>query len=147
MKTHRFTRLIGAAGLAAIITLASAAESSRPNLLIIQTDEHNFRTLGCYRETLSEDQALMWGESVVETPHIDRIAHEGALCTSFYATTPVCSPSRGSFVSGLYPQNSPVVQNNVPLGDHVVTFAQILKDNGYTTGYAGKWHLDHGKPG
>jgi arylsulfatase A-like enzyme len=147
MTKHIFTRLVSAAGLAAICTTTLAAELC-PNLLIIATDEHNFRTLGCYRETLSEDQALMWGKSVVETPHIDRIAHEGALCTSFYASTPTCSPSRGSFVSGLYPQNSGVVRNDFKLGDHVVTFAQILKDNGYATGYSGKWHLDtNGKPG
>jgi hypothetical protein len=53
----------------------------RPNLIIIHTDEHNFRTLGCYRETLSDDQALIWGkEAIVETPHIDRLAVEGVLC-------------------------------------------------------------------
>jgi uncharacterized sulfatase len=147
MKRRSFTKWIGAAGLAVNCNQALAGKSKRPNLLIIQTDEHNFRTLGCYRETLSKDQAYMWGRSVVKTPHIDRIAHEGALCTSFYATTPVCSPSRGSFVSGKYPQNTPVTTNSVPLNDNVVTFAHILKDNGYATGYSGKWHLDgHGKP-
>ncbi len=146
MKRCRFMNWMGAAGLAASCNPTLAARFKRPNLLIIQTDEHNFRTLGCYRETLSEDQAFMWGPAVVETPHIDRIAHEGALCTSFYATTPVCSPSRGSFVSGQYPQNTPVVTNNIAMSDDVITFAQILKDNGYSTGYSGKWHLDHGKP-
>lgn len=146
MKHHRSMYWVMIA-LWMIPALGMPAESpKRPNLLIIHTDEHNFRTLGCYRETLPKDQAFMWGSAVVETPHIDRIAHEGALCTSFYATTPVCSPSRGSFVSGQYPQNTPVVNNNVPLNDEVVTFAQILKENGYATGYAGKWHLDHGKP-
>jgi uncharacterized sulfatase len=138
---------MGTAGFAASCNHALSGKSKRPNLLIIHTDEHNFRTLGCYRETLPKDQALMWGEAVVETPHIDRIAHEGALCTRFYATTPVCSPSRASFVSGQYPQNSPVTNNNIPLGDSVITFAQILKEHGYATGYAGKWHLDHQKPG
>ena len=105
------------------------------NLLIIQTDEHHFNTLGCY------------GGTVVETPNIDWIANQGALCTSFYATTPVCSPSRASLVSGLYPQKTPVTQNNIPLADEVVTFAELLRRNGYATGYAGKWHLDgDGKP-
>ncbi len=120
----------------------------RPNLLVIQTDEHNFRTLGCYRKTLSSDQALVWGpEAVVETPHIDSLAEQGALCTRFYATTPVCSPSRASWVSGRYPQNTPVVTNNIPLDDDIVTFAEILAQQGYATGYAGKWHLDGaGKP-
>ncbi|MEE2888127.1 MAG: sulfatase [Planctomycetota bacterium] len=106
-----------------------------PNLLIIQTDEHHFKTLGCY------------GGQIVKTPHIDRIAAQGALCSSFYATTPVCSPSRGALVSGRFPQNTPVVQNNIPLGDDIITFAEILRRQGYATGFAGKWHLDgSGKP-
>jgi len=119
-----------------------------PNLVIIHTDEHNFRTLGCYRDLMPKEQALVWGENaVVTTPHIDRIAAEGAICTSFYATTPVCSPSRSSFVSGRYPHNTPVYTNNIALDDGIVTFAEILRRKGYATGYAGKWHLDgSGKP-
>ncbi|MDP7292154.1 MAG: sulfatase [Verrucomicrobiota bacterium] len=105
------------------------------NVLVIQTDEHHFKTLGCY------------GGKIVSTPNIDWIAKKGALATSFYATTPVCSPSRGSLISGLYPQHTPVTNNNIPLGDHVVTFAEVLRRKGYKTGYAGKWHLDgFGKP-
>ena len=47
----------------------------RPNLLVVQTDEHNFRTLGCYREQLSREQAFIWGEdNFVETPNIDFLA-------------------------------------------------------------------------
>jgi len=120
----------------------------KPNLLIIQTDEHNFRTLGCYRRTLIPDQALVWGpDAVVETPNIDWLAEQGALCTRFYATTPVCSPSRSSFLSGRYPQNTPVVSNNIPMADDIVTFADTLGQRGYACGYAGKWHLDGtGKP-
>ncbi len=147
MKYPHWTLLILTAWFALVSPQAEPsvrAADCAPNLLIIHTDEHNFRTLGCYRETLSTEQALMWGDSVVETPHIDWIAHNGALCTSFYATTPVCSPSRGSFVSGRYPQNTPVVTNNVPLDDGIVTFAEILRRKGYATGYAGKWHLDGG---
>ncbi len=114
--------------------LASAADRPR-NLLIIQTDEHHFGTLGCY------------GGKIVETPHIDWIAKHGALCSSFYATTPVCSPSRAALVSGKYPQKTPVVTNNIPLDDSIVTFAELLRRRGYATGFAGKWHLDgSGKP-
>ena len=128
-----------------VATAASAAD--RPNLIVIQTDEHNFRTLGCYRKLMAPEQALMWGKHVVETPHIDSLCERGAICTSFYATTPVCSPSRGSLVSGMYPQSTGVVTNNIPMGDHVVTFAEILKKQGYATGYVGKWHLEgSGKP-
>jgi len=124
--------------------IAADATTKRPNLLIIQTDEHNFRTLGCYRDLMSEQQAPMWGPAVVETPHIDWIAKQGAICTSFYATTPVCSPSRASLVSGRYPQNTPVTTNNIPLSDDIVTFAEMLRREGYQTGFAGKWHLDGG---
>lgn len=116
------------------IQSVSAAEG-RMNLLIIETDEHHFSTLGCY------------GGKIVETPNIDWIAKHGALCTSFYATTPVCSPSRAALVSGLYPQKTPVTTNNIPLDDSIITFAEILRRNGFATGYAGKWHLDGtGKP-
>ena len=148
MNRRDFNKLMGMGGLATVAGGATAATSKKPNLLIFHTDEHNFRTLGCYRDTLAKDQAFMWGPAVVETPHIDRLAKDGALCTSFYATAPVCSPSRGSFVTGMYPQNSPVETNNIPLDDDVITFAETLKRNGYATGYAGKWHLDgHDKPG
>lgn len=129
-------------------TVAAETSSARPNLLVIQTDEHNFRTLGCYRALLPEDQAFVWGKDVaVETPHIDWLAKHGALADRFYATSPVCTPSRAAFVTGRYPQNTGAIQNNLPLRDEMVTFAEVLRRKGYATGYAGKWHLDGpGKP-
>ena len=124
-----------AVAAATAVGRAQAGSVEKPNLLIIHTDEHHFNTLGCY------------GGQIVKTPNIDWLAENGALCTSFYATTPVCSPSRAAFVSGCYPQNTPVVTNNIPLNDDVVTFAEILRRQGYATGYAGRWHLDgNGKP-
>ena len=131
-------------GLTACIKVAE-----KPNILIIYTDEHNFRTLGCYRDLLPGDQAFVWGEGVeVETPNIDLLASEGLLCTSFYAASPVCTPSRAAFMTGLYPHMTGAPQNNLPMYDSVVTFAEILRRNGYATGYVGKWHLDGiAKPG
>jgi len=124
-----------------------AKNTDKPNVIVIMTDEHNFRTLGAYRKQLSKEQALMWGSEVVETPNIDWLADNGAIATSFYASSPVCTPSRGAFVTGMYPQNNHSVQNNIPLRDNAITFAKVLKDNGYATGYIGKWHLDgKGKP-
>ncbi|WP_182870900.1 sulfatase family protein [Rhodopirellula sp. JC639] len=125
-----------------------AGADERRNVLIIQTDEHNFRTLGCYRQTLPEEQALVWGkDAVVETPAIDSIAQRGAICTSFYATSPVCTPSRAAFFTGLYPHQTGAHTNNQPLRSDIVTFAEVLRRDGYATGYAGKWHLDGpGKP-
>ena len=71
----------------------SGQEARKPNLLIIHTDEHNFRTLGCYRAQLPKGQAFIWGEGVkVDTPHVDSLARDGAIFTKFYAASPVCTP-------------------------------------------------------
>ena len=73
-----------------------------PNLLIIMTDEHNIRTLGCYRELMDESQAFVWGNGVkVDTPNIDRLASQGALLTNYNVASPTCTPSRASFFSGV----------------------------------------------
>ncbi len=134
--------------LAFISCGTTARGETRPNVLVIITDEHNFRTLGCYREQLSREQAEMWGPgTIVETPNIDRIAHEGVICTRAYATAPVCSPCRAAMITGLYPQNTGVPANDLELRADVPTLAKILKANGYRTGFVGKWHLGGtGKP-
>lgn len=150
MKRRDFLKTTGAATSASALGTASvrAEADVPPNLVVVHCDELNFRTIGCYRDTLSPEQAFMWGpDAVCDTPHIDSLAKEGAICTKFYAATPVCSPSRSSLISGQYPQNTPVTSNNVHLDDGVNTFAHQLGKAGYATGYAGKWHLDgNGKP-
>lgn len=130
------------------IWVGNGFAQTNPNILIIHTDEHNFRTLGCYRECLPESQAMPWGVgNVVETPHIDYLAHHGILFTRCYATTPVSSPSRASFMSGLYPQNAGVLTNDMVLNKEAVTFGEVLRENGYETGYIGKLHLNgKGRP-
>jgi arylsulfatase A-like enzyme len=116
---------------------------NKPNLIIIQTDEHNFRTLSAYQKLLPKELANIWGEkATIETPFIDSIADEGAICTSYYSTSPVCTPSRASFVSGLYPYATGADKNDNPLKDSVITFAEVLKRDGYATSYVGKWHLE-----
>ncbi len=126
------------------VSLAVFAEPPKPpNLLIIHTDEHSFRTLGCYREQMPEEQAFAWGKgNCVETPNIDAIAHGGAICTRFYASSPVCTPSRASFVTGLYPQATGAPKNGDHLRTDIPTFATILRQHGYATSYVGKWHLE-----
>ena len=118
------------------------------NVLLIITDEHNFRTLGCYRDQLPKEQAEMWGPGViVETPNIDRLAREGVLCTRAYATAPVCSPCRAAMITGLYPQNTGVPANNYELRSDIPTLAMLLAERSYRTGFIGKWHLGgEGKP-
>lgn len=114
----------------------------KPNLIIIHTDEHNFRTLSCYQDIMTEDQAFVWGKgNNVDTPNIDKIANEGAICTSYYASSPVCTPSRASLVTGLYPQATGAPKNGLHLDEDVPTFAKVLRDAGYATSYVGKWHL------
>ncbi|MCP5516930.1 MAG: sulfatase [Verrucomicrobiales bacterium] len=130
-----------AAGAPRVAVAATPAAS--PNLVIVHTDEHSYRTLGCYRRLLPEDQACVWGPGVtVSTPNIDWLAAHGAIATRFFATSPVCTPSRASFVTGLYPQSTGAVRNDLPMRDEMVTFAEVLRRRGYATGYAGKWHLD-----
>lgn len=118
------------------------------NVLLIVTDEHNFRTLGCYRDQLSQEQAEMWGPGVVvETPNIDRLAREGVICTRAYATAPVCSPCRAAMITGRYPQNTGVPTNNCKLRSNIPTLATLLGGRGYQTSFIGKWHLGgDGKP-
>lgn len=116
--------------------------SEKPNLLIIQTDEHTYKTLGCYRDLMDEDQAFVWGDGIeVLTPNIDRIASEGAICTSYYASSPVCTPSRASFQTGLYPIAAGAPINGMPMNPNLITFAEVLRRDGYQTSYVGKWHL------
>ncbi|MBF0199040.1 MAG: sulfatase-like hydrolase/transferase [Planctomycetes bacterium] len=154
MKRKNLLKLMSAA-LTAITLFAPAISAQkkestqRPNLIVIHTDEHNFRTLGCYRDLMSEDQAYIWGKGVkVDTPNIDSLAKEGAICTSYYAASPVCTPSRASLLTGLYPQVTGSPKNDMPLNDDIVTFAELFRRNGYATSYVGKWHLDgHDKPG
>lgn len=152
MQTRR-EFLIGAgallAGSAGLARPADGPPAGKLNLLVIHTDEHNFRTLGCYRKQLKDEHAKVWGPgAVVETPNIDWLAERGALCDRFYASSPVCTPSRASFVSGRFPQNTGSPVNDRPMLDEVVTFAECLRRAGYATGYAGKWHLDgQAKPG
>lgn len=146
---------IGASKIRMLIPLVSLgtivpvyAQQDKPNVIIIHTDEQNFRTLGCYREYLDPGQAFPWGkDNNVETPNIDELAKHGVLFNRCYATTPVSGPSRSSFLSGLYPQHSGVVTNDMALDTRAVTFAEILRENGYVTGYIGKLHLNgDGKP-
>lgn len=129
-------------------TQAAAAVPDDPNLVIIMSDEHNLKTLGCYKSQLS--RPLVWGEGVeVDTRNIDALASDGAIFTNFNAVAPLCTPSRASFMSGLFPFFTGASENHSEMNKDIVTFAEILQnERGYSTGYVGKWHLNGDeKPG
>jgi len=93
---------------------------------------------------MKKKDAFVWGEKIkVDTPHIDSLARDGALFTNYLAVAPLCTPSRGSFMTGLYPKFSGAYQNHAPMKGKAITFAEVLQKNGgYYTGYIGKWHLN-----
>lgn len=152
-RRHLIAGLTAATALCAFPAWAQEAANApvprQPNLLVIHCDQLNFRMLGCYRELLSPAQAFVWGQGVsVSTPNIDSLAKNGAICNKFYTTSPVCTPSRAALLTGRYPQNTGAISNNKPFANTIITFAEVLRLQGYATGYAGKWHLDGGaKPG
>ena len=101
---------------------------NRPNLLFILTDQQRWETMGCY------------GNKWIQTPALDRLASRSFVFENAYVTQPVCTPSRTSILTGLYPQTSGATTNNVALGPDVKTIAEMVPD-GVTCGYFGKWHL------
>jgi len=127
----------------ALLLSGSMAAKEKPNILIIHTDEHNIRTLNCYRKYMSQDQAFPWGAGAnVETPNIDYLADNGVLFFKCYAASPVSSPSRASFLTGMYPQNVNMHTNDMLLSEQPETFGETLRNHGYKTGYFGKLHLN-----
>ena len=123
------------------LVVSCAYASEKPNLIVIQTDEHTINTLGCYRRLVGDINDSPWGKNVVQTPNIDRLAKEGAICTRYYASSPVSTPSRASFQTGLYPVSTGCPINDMPMNPNLITYAEMLKRDGYQTSYVGKWHL------
>ncbi len=115
-----------------LITISNSATASsdiRPNFVIIIGDDIGWNDLGCY------------GNPVVKSPNIDRLADEGIKFTNVYLTASSCSPSRCSIVTGRYPHNTGAAELHTPLPAGMITFPGELKRNGYYTAAAGKWHL------
>jgi len=85
------------------------------------------------------------GNTFVKTPHLDELATQGILFTNAIAATPQCTAYRASLLTGRYGHNTGIVSNDLKLPHEEVTFAEILKQHGYATGFIGKWHLNSGR--
>lgn len=136
--------------------LAFAAEEDRPNILLLVSDDQGWPDLGCL------------GLKPVQTPTLDRLAAEGTRATSFYVTWPACTPSRGSLLTGRYPQRNglyDMVRNDMVNYGHRYsadeyavspemtlgldpkesTIGDHLKRSGYVNGVVGKWDMGQAK--
>ena len=105
------------------------SQNNKTNFLVIITDDHAYQALSAYDNTL------------INTPHIDRLANEGMLFKKAFVTNSICSPSRAVALTGKFSHlNS--VRDNLDVFDTLqVTFPKLLQKNGYETAIYGKWHL------
>uniref|UniRef100_A0A8C5M4Q3 Arylsulfatase D n=1 Tax=Leptobrachium leishanense TaxID=445787 RepID=A0A8C5M4Q3_9ANUR len=115
-------------------------KTNKPNILLFLADDLGIGEIGCF------------GNSTIRTPNIDRLASEGVKLTHHISAASLCTPSRAAFLTGRYPIRSGMTGhsgsavlsfNAVPGGlpSNETTFSKILKEQGYTTGLLGKWHL------
>ena len=122
--------------LASLGVGAACSRGTRfPNILFVMTDDHAAGHIGCY------------GNKLVKTPHIDRLAREGTRFVNAFVTNSLCAPSRATVLTGCYSHlhgvrgNSEMKGQEEHLDKQMLTYPRILQSVGYRTGIVGKWHL------
>lgn len=107
---------------------------SRPNILLLFSDQQRPDTLGCY------------GQKLPTSPNLDRLAADGVRFDAAFTCQPVCGPARAALQTGKWATQTGCFRNDIALPQNERTMAHILADAGYQVGYVGKWHLaSHGK--
>lgn len=120
--------------LAGLLTVGNfSAAQEKPNIIILIADDISVSDFGCY------------GNTFVRTPNIDQLANNGVKFTNAFLTTSSCSPSRVSIITGRYPHNTGAAELHTDMAENQVLFPKMIKDAGYYTAQAGKWHF--GAPG
>ena len=104
-------------------------KDNKPNLIFIITDEQRF------------DTSIHYGNEKIITPNINMLGSESIVFERAYVTQPVCSPNRSAIMTGLFPHQTGVTMNKIPLDEQIETFPELLGDKTYNTSYIGKWHL------
>ena len=117
------------AGLPRVLHAKQRRPGDKPNLLFLQTDQHRYNTMAAY------------GNHRFRVPVMNRIASESVVFDRCYVSQPICTPSRATLMTGLWPHQHGCVDNNIPLTPSVPTLPERLNDPDYRTGFFGKWHL------
>ncbi len=112
-----------------LLFLSIAVAEKKPNIILCMADDQGWGDVGYY------------GHPVLKTPHLDAMSKAGIRFDRFYAAAPVCSPTRGSVMTGRHPNRFGCFKWGHTLRPQEVTIAEALKQAGYVTGHFGKWHL------
>ena len=125
-------RFLAAGAAAAASPAVLRAAGRRPNVVLLLPDQMRGQAMGSM------------GDTNVRTPNLDRLAGESIHFRNTLANTPVCCPARAILMTGQYCHRNGMVANDLRLRESHVTIAEVLRGQGYRTGFIGKWHLDGG---